>query len=456
LGISEINVAYFSPSKLGVFYQGGAGATPRTFQSKMRDQVSVYDFMTEAQIAATRTSWTNDGGAIQAAITYVLSLPNGGEVIIPEGYFQLSNTVDVPKTGKALRIRGRGTATNIRMASTGQAFNIGLGSSPAAGVDYIFSDFQIYQPATGNGSAFEAWNANTCQWERITFGAGLTNGVVLHSCYATRFWKCAAVNLTAYVVYSYTSCHNIIFDDCKFYGVGGISGSVLNIADGGATNNIVFQNCDLESCSNIYSVPAGCSSIKVTGCYIEYCAQLEFFHRGICYGVDINNNWIGYNTQGNTMMSGGGSQLLQNIHGGSWVNNTTGGATYQFDGGSCRDVDDGGNVLLSGSGQLGPAPFTPVTFLNAWTQGSRTVGFKKQQDGTVELRGVLNGTVGSTIAFNLPSGYRPAQQLRVPMLHESGNTFGALIIDFNGNVVPLTTTGGTATLDGIRFIATPQ
>jgi isoaspartyl peptidase/L-asparaginase-like protein (Ntn-hydrolase superfamily) len=42
------------------------------------------------------------------------------------------------------------------------------------------------------------------------------------------------------------------------------------------------------------------------------------------------------------------------------------------------------------------------------------------------------------------------------MLHESGNTFGALLIDSNGNVVPVTATGGSATIDGIRFIATPQ
>jgi hypothetical protein len=194
----------------------------------------------------------------------------------------------------------------------------------------------------------------------------------------------------------------------------------------------------------------------VTGCYIEYAPNLEFFCRDVCYGIDIDNNWIGYNTQGNSMMSGGGSQLILNIHGGRWVNNTTGGATYQFDGATCRDIDDGGNILLTGSGQLGPAPFTPVTFLNAWTQGSRTVGFKKQQDGTVELRGVLNGSGAGTTAFQLPSGYLPAQQLRVPMLHESANTFGALIIDFNGNVVPLTATGGSATLDGIRFIATPK
>jgi hypothetical protein len=456
LGISEINVAYFFPSKLGVFYQGGAGSVPRAFQSKMRDKVSVYDFMTEAQIAAVRAGWATDCGAIQAAITYILSLPNGGELEIPEGYFQVATPVDIPKTTKTLRVKGRGAATSIRKGSAGQAFNVGYGSTAGGGFDYIFSDFQVCAPASGAGSAFEAWNANTTQWERIAFGYGLTNGVVMHSCYATRFWKCSAVNLVSYVVYSYTSCHNIIFDDCKFYGVGGVSGSVLNIADGGATNNIVFQNCDLESCANIYSVPAGCSSIKVTGCYIEYAVNLEFFHRGICYGVDIDNNWIAYNTQGNTLMTGGGSQLLQNIHGGRWVNNTTGAATYQFDGNTCRDIDDGGNVLLAGSGQLGPSPFAPVTFLNAWTQGSRTIGFKKQQDGTVELRGVLNGSGAGTTAFQLPSGYRPAQQLRVPMLHESGNTFGALIIDSNGNVVPLTATGGSATIDGIRFIATPQ
>lgn len=460
-GVGEINVMYFSPSLLGTFFQKGYGAIGRTFQSKMRERVSVFDFMSESQITAVKAGWSTDGGALQAAVSAVLALPNGGEVVIPDGYFQLSAPVVVPKTTKALRIRGKGGASLLRLANganSGATILGGQGSGAGGGVDYVFEDFKICAPATGSTNGFEVWNFNGCVWRGVQFDYGVLSGVIMHSCYATRFVEINAVNLVNYLVYSYTSCHNIVFDRCMLYGVGGVSGSVLQIADGGATNNIVFRDCDMESCANIFNLPGGCSSITVDGCYIEYTANLEFFFRDVCYGLTVENCWLALNTQGGTLPSGGGSQLIVNLHVGRFFNNTIGYMTWQFDA-ACRDVEEGGNIILtqpSQLGLLGPAPFTPVVLQNGWTQGSRAIGYKKLSDGTVELRGVLSGGSTNITAFQMPGGYRPAQALRVPIVHEIGNTLGVLLINTDGSVVPQTLTGGTVTLDGVRFIATPQ
>src|SRR5690348_2846751 len=87
------------------FLQAGTGAVTRTVQAKDRDVVSVFDFMTAAQIAdAQAYGFTIDcAAAIQAAGD---SLPTaGGRLIVPSGGFKLSST---PTWDKTIIIQGSG------------------------------------------------------------------------------------------------------------------------------------------------------------------------------------------------------------------------------------------------------------------------------------------------------------------------------------------------------------
>lgn len=75
------------------------------------------------------------------------------------------------------------------------------------------------------------------------------------------------------------------------------------------------------------------------------------------------------------------------------------------------------------------------SFTNGWANfPTRNVGYRKNSEGFVELRGALaSGTLGSS-AFTLPVGYRPSEQLVFPCA-----TFGAIgRVDVlaNGTVVP--------------------
>lgn len=86
--------AFFSASggaALLGFLQGGTGAVATTLQIKVRESVSVFDFMTSAQIVdvLARTALLDITAAINAAVTYVNSL-GGGTVYFPAGTYASS------------------------------------------------------------------------------------------------------------------------------------------------------------------------------------------------------------------------------------------------------------------------------------------------------------------------------------------------------------------------------
>lgn len=68
------------------YIQSGTGAVSTTVQSKLREQVSVFDFMTAVQIAAVQAGTsTDDSPAIQAAIN------TGKNVVFPAGSYKANN-----------------------------------------------------------------------------------------------------------------------------------------------------------------------------------------------------------------------------------------------------------------------------------------------------------------------------------------------------------------------------
>lgn len=406
---------------------------------------------------------TDDSAGIQAAINYVLALPNGGRLYAPAPpiAYLVNTPPAIAKTTKAFRFFGDGTATIFKAGSSlpaGPMFNVGLGSSAAGGVDYVISDMSIQPPASGgsNTNGFYCLNANGVHFRRVSFGA-VKIGVSMSACFAVRFTSCSWNGTLVQAVYSSTAAHNIIFDKCNGFGVGGSSGQVLRID--GATNNIVMQNCDWESCASVYSLAANSSSVRIVGCYIEYCVNQEFYHQGGCYNIVVDGNWIALNGGGTTSGSGGGTSTYQNWNGGSFKHNSGWNMSIAWDS-SVSDVDVGQNYSV-GSFNVSPAPFTPVSgFLNSWSSGTHAVGYKKFENGTVEIRGNCTAGTGSlgAVAFTLPAPYRPVQQ-KVFACVTTSNALAVVIVDVNGNVVPNVpggAAGAVVNLDGIMFNANVQ
>jgi hypothetical protein len=85
-----------------------------------------------------------------------------------------------------------------------------------------------------------------------------------------------------------------------------------------------------------------------------------------------------------------------------------------------------------------------------------TTAFYKDSQGVVHLKGTLSTSTDATVAFTLPSGYRPSQALSLPVGSvESTRGGGTMTIRPNGEVLPDCTPGGTSVchpgIDGLTF-----
>lgn len=89
-------------SALVGFIQSGSGAQARTAQDKMRDVVSVFDFMTPTQIAAVKANnyTTVTAAEITTAVQNAITAAAGRTVLIPAGTYRISDTLsyNVPKS----------------------------------------------------------------------------------------------------------------------------------------------------------------------------------------------------------------------------------------------------------------------------------------------------------------------------------------------------------------------
>ena len=91
------------------------------------------------------------------------------------------------------------------------------------------------------------------------------------------------------------------------------------------------------------------------------------------------------------------------------------------------------------------------TLINGWINRGASyepVGYKKDELGTVRLKGSLNGGVIGSTMFTLPVGYRPAYSRYLPII--ANNAANYLEITSAGTLVPWTNAANVS-LDGVSF-----
>lgn len=343
VGVQEVYIKTGNTLSIGTPSDGtvtdASVASGTKLYNRIHDLFDVKDF------GAKGDGVTDDSMALQRAINYVQNLPTGGRLYAPTGKYIVNTQLSIQKTNSAAFLfGGDGNSTIFKCGPTlpaGPLFNIGVGSSAPGGGGMYISDMYVQEPDSEASGfyAFQCLNANQIHFENVLFGA-VDVGVYLSSCYATRYTNCQFLNTKVWGVYSSTSAHNLIMDKCSGFGVGGITGHVLRLD--GATNNIVMQNCDWEQCSVIYSLASGSTSVLVTGCYIEYTVNVEFFHQGPCYSVSVENCWIAFRTTTTGYL---------NWLGGRFSGNTINGMTCRFDPATCDNVLTDGNIL-QGTGAM--------------------------------------------------------------------------------------------------------
>jgi hypothetical protein len=96
-------------------------------------------------------------------------------------------------------------------------------------------------------------------------------------------------------------------------------------------------------------------------------------------------------------------------------------------------------------------------FLNDWENagfGAATAAFYKDALGVVHLKGTIRTETGNGgVAFTLPAGYRPSQELLMPMAASFSYPEAGLVVHEDGRVVPACNTPGNDCFGGISGLS---
>lgn len=424
-------------SALVGFIQAGIGAVARTAQAKMRDTVSVKDF------GAIGDGVTNDRAAFQAAIDYIQGLTNGGRVIVPGSATYLLDSAIVVALTKSIIIEGDGDGAKLRLntGAGGPILNV-TGGSPGT-TRQVIRDLFLQGPVSGTSNGIRLNNANNCRIENCVIQSQVT-GIDMNSSFAVEMIGNTFDVCTTYGVFCGTAAHNLMLERNGFFTCG-VSGGGQAIRLDVASDNIGIKDNDFEFC-NVNVRINNCSSVEITGNYMEYHKSACFDFQGTNYGVSIESNWIALGDS----VGGGSSQTITNINGGRFVHNTIFDQSVSFTASGLVGFEVGLNKK-TGTGTVGGTPWIAPTLLNSWAQQANytTVGYIKDQFGWVHLRGALVSGTAPNILFTLPSGYRPANI--AVFGNDSASGPGRITVKINGDVEPTVAASNNSCLDGISF-----
>ena len=97
-----------------------------------------------------------------------------------------------------------------------------------------------------------------------------------------------------------------------------------------------------------------------------------------------------------------------------------------------------------------PEDWIAPSLINSWADGGTDPGYYYDR-GRVYIKGDYATGTSGTVAFNLPEGYRPPQDMYFPILLTGAATGGYILIDTDGDVYITRGAAATATLNGISF-----
>ena len=163
------------------YTEGGTGSTTRTLTSKLQESVSVFDFMTAAQIADVQagTLLIDVTAPINAAIAAA------DDVFFPEGAYRVSN--DGTATNGAIQIPNVLAAKTLRGAGRGNAIihNYGQGPCITSIGNLLFYNVSLHvcdltiQGTVGSGDGIFCDYTSQSIFERIELLSCGTNGIKL-------------------------------------------------------------------------------------------------------------------------------------------------------------------------------------------------------------------------------------------------------------------------------------
>jgi hypothetical protein len=399
--------------------------------TKLRDVVSVKDF------GAVGDDATNDRAAIQAAIDYAASLLKGAEVFFPRGVYRMNAAVNVPHS-KSLTLRGEGDATKLRLFSGAGGPILNCGSVAVPPTRIVIKSLFFQGPDGGTSKGISLLNCNTARIEDCVFQNQLV-GIESANSFAIEITGNVFDVCSLYGFIATTACHNAIIERNNFFTCQSQAVRFDVLSD-----NIVIDNNNFEFCGSNVRLN-NCTAISIRGNYMEYQSNACFEFLGTCRNVEIEHNWIALGT------GGGAIAALQNIVGGAFRFNTVFDQTITT-ASSLVDFEIGANYKY-GTGTMAVQNWIAPALLNSWAQQANyaPIGYRKDPNNIVHLRGNLTGGAANTVIFTLPAGYRPASFLTFSALGAGGAVW--IEVRPNGEVFTVTAPSNLTALNGISFKA---
>lgn len=208
-------------SNLIGYAPSGTGAVTTTVQSKLRQTVSIFDFMTAAQIADVQagTAAQDVTAAIQAAFDSIGAVtagvfqqisPKGVTIHFPAGRYLVTSTLYMPSNIRMLGT-GMGTQFKFNPSVAGTDFlreknnNVGGSALNRSNFSMHFENFYVFAAQDGgsttgrNGSPIATINTNTANCFNLTDVAYSS----FRNVTVTDFWYGTAFNLNLDALFAY-------------------------------------------------------------------------------------------------------------------------------------------------------------------------------------------------------------------------------------------------------------
>lgn len=441
----------------GALYVTGTSGGPRAVQdaSGAWFELSCPVLVNVGWFGAKGDGTGDDQPAIQAAIDRATALSR--PCYMPPGLYQIGSKLTLQKTAN-VRFYGAGRyLTQIKGEVGYSDYYIDHGSGDATGGSLSTIDSMGFtSPVLGavTASGINAQNCNATTYQGLHFFE-MSVGLALYESFAVHVIDCTCVRGN-YFVYATTKAHNLVVDRCRVYGVVNQAVRIDNDTDG-----ITITNSDVEYCGSVLQASTG-GGIVVTGVliyntYIEGIKNNEFVFDN-CRGFWLNSCFVGMAgaTAGPPPEGGPDTadlipRVWNNINGGQ-VQGCSMYKQYVNWGSNVDGLDVFPPHIYDTEAAMQAPPWKTPSFLNSWAAGARAPGYRKNSVGEVLMRGAITGGTAGAPAFQLPAGYRPAQQRR---FLQAGNAAVPvlLIADTNGNVAPTPASGPECNLDGVCYIA---
>ena len=451
-------------SKVG-FIQAGAGAVSRAAQAKLRESVSVQDF------GAVGDGVTDDYVAFQNAV-------NNSSVIIPSGVFVVNTGFTM---ANPIAFQGNGATTTIKAGSLFPAMPL-ITLSPTSGVDpkgWLIENLKTVNSGLAQHVFYIDLNAAGKYVSKLTIRnvisdsvsgkfLALTNSIPnadgLFTCVFEDNWSLNGYYLdnvgdslifqrntvsgvgVGYYVNQLNTASFIIIKDCNITSAGGALYSVQSL-------NLRFENNQVECVSAFtgsVNAAVGLTGLTATATHQNPLIANNSINTQTnatlrCVYLNYTN---GATIEGNTLFCNPSTGA--HIYVDTVANNTYIGPNIYYS--SISGVEITPIITDNGVG-TGGVWKTPT--LASWADidpvNEPERGYFKSRDGTVLLRGRLNGaasTVGQTL-FTLGVGFRPT---KVIILYTfNGTTNITLQILPTGEVQMLTAGAFSISLNNISF-----